>query len=223
MADNYCTIQQARDYLYQSQETDEDLISVIIPRASRLIDAYIGVSDGYFSKGSSSQTASARTFWGDGTDYLSVDPYLSATTPTLTMPTGFSVLGWIEANPYQRNRMSIGSGEFFLVRTYGDDGNRYAALNERRDYFYAEFSNQIDYLGWPAGIKVTVTAKWGWDAIPADITEACLETVASIWRSKDQAFARAVAIDGAVVINDPMPPRARMVLDGYKLGRGTFA
>jgi hypothetical protein len=77
MADNYCTIQQARDYLYQSQETDEDLISVIIRRASRIIDAYIGVADGYFSKGSPSQTASARTFWGDGTDYLSVDPYLS--------------------------------------------------------------------------------------------------------------------------------------------------
>jgi hypothetical protein len=97
------------------------------------------------------------------------------------------------------------------------------ALQERRDYFFAEFSNQIDYTGWPDGIRVAVTAKWGWDATPPDVQEAVLEMVALMFRSKDVAFARAVAIDGNVVINSAMTPRAQMIADGYARGRAMFA
>lgn len=220
---NYCTIAQARDYLYQSQDADEDVISKMLPRVSRLIDSYCGVSEDYFAKGNPSQTASSRTFWGDGTDYLLIDPYLSTSTLTLTMPTGFSVATYIESNPYVRNRLVQSAGQFFLVRTYGTDGNRLSSLNERRDYFYAEFSNQVDYVGWPAGIKVTLSAKWGWDAVPLDLVEATLETLGSMWRSKDQGFARAVAIEGVAIINEALPPRARLLCDAYRVGKGMFA
>jgi hypothetical protein len=98
-----------------------------------------------------------------------------------------------------------------------------SALQERRDYFYAEFSNQIDYIGWPAGIAVTVAAKWGWDSTPQDVQEAVLEMVALMFRSRDQAFARAVAIDGNIVVNSAMTPRAQAIADGYSRGRAMFA
>lgn len=221
-ADDYVTMDQVRAYVYQSQDADEEFLVRIIPRASRLFDVAASVSDGYFSKGSIAQTASIRYFWGDGTDYLKIDPYLASPAPVVTMPTGFAVLNYIEANPNKNPRQNT-AGEFYLVRRYGDNYSTFAALNERRDYFFAEFSNQVDYVGWPAGIRVGVTAKWGWDSTPAEVQEAVLETIASIWRSKDQGFARAVAIDGVAVINSPLPPRAQFIADSYRTATRTFA
>jgi hypothetical protein len=221
-ASDYVTLDQVRAYVYQSQDADEDLLIRIVTRAARIFDAACSLPDGYFAQGSSGQTASIRYYWGNGTDYLKIDPYLPSPAPIVTMPTGFAVLNWIEVNPYKPSQQNT-PGEFFLSRRYGDDYSSFAALNERRDYFFAEFSNQVDYVGWPAGIRVGVTAKWGWDKTPEEVQEAVLETVANIWRSKDQGFARAVAIDGIAVINQPLPPRAQMIADGYKAGRAMFA
>ncbi len=219
---DYTTLDQVRAYVYQSQDADEDVLVRIVTRASRLFDMAASQSDGYFSKGNPGQTATLRYFWGDGTDFLKIDPYMSAVAPTVTMPTGFAELNWIALNPYERSRQNT-PGEFFLTRRYGDNYSSYPALNERRDFFFAEFSNQVDYIGWPAGIRVGVTAKWGWDSVPAEVEEATLEIVANIWRSKDQGFARAVAIDGVAVINQPLTPRAQAVADSYRAGRGMFA
>jgi hypothetical protein len=218
----YVTLAQARAYTYQSQTADEPLLRQLIERASRIFDAACSLPDNYFIAGNPAQTASERYFWGDGTDFLSIDPHLSSYDPTAVMPTGFQTLGYTYVNPYQRARTYNGQ-EFQLVRTYGDSGSRVRALQERRDYFFAEFSNQIDYTGWPDGIRVGVTAKWGWDATPADVQEAVLEMIALMFRSRDQAFARAVAIDGNVVINSAMTPRAQMIADGYARGRAMFA
>ncbi len=221
-ASDYVTLDQVRAYVYQSQDADEDLLIRITTRAARIFDAACSLPDGYFAQGSSGQTASIRYYWGNGTDYLKVDPYLPSPAPIVTMPTGFAVLNWVEVNPYTPSQQNT-PGEFFLSRRYGADYSSFAALNERRDYFFAEFSNQVDYVGWPAGIRVGVTAKWGWDKTPEEVQEAVLETVANIWRSKDQGFARAVAIDGIAIINQPLPPRAQMIADGYRAGRGMFA
>ena len=221
-ASDYVTLDQVRGYVYQSQDADEDMLIRIMTRAARIFDAACSLPEGYFTQGSAGQTAAIRYFWGDGTDYLKLDPHLSTPAPIVTMPSGFAVLNWVAANPYERARLHM-PGEFFLSRRYGDNYSAIGALAERRDFFFAEFSNQVDYVGWPAGIRVGVTAKWGWDSTPAEVQEAVLEIVANIWRSKDQAFARAVAIDGVAVINQPLTPRAQMVADGYKTGRGMFA
>ena len=221
-ASDYVTLDQVRAYVYQSQDADEDLLLKIIPRAARIFDAACSLPDGYFAAGLTAQTASIRYCWGDGTDYLKVDPYLSSTVPVVTMPSGFAELNWIEVNANKNARQNT-PGEFYLVRRYGDNYSNFQALNERRDFFFAEFSNQVDYVGWPAGIRVGVTAKWGWDSTPQEVQEAVLEMVANIWRSKDQGFARAVAVDGIAVINQPLPPRAQMIADGFKAGRAMFA
>lgn len=218
----YVTLEQARAYVYQSQTTDESMIRQLIERASRIFDAACSLPDNYFLEGNAAQTTSTRYFWGDGTDFLSIDPHLSSYDPVAVMPTGFQTLGYTFVNPYQRAR-TYNPQEFQLVRTYGDSQSRVRALQERRDYFFAEFSNQIDYIGWPDGIRVEVTAKWGWDATPPDVQEAVLEMIALMFRSKDQAFARAVAIDGNVVINSAMTPRAQAIADGYARGRAMFA
>lgn len=223
MAGSYATIGQARDYGYQSQDEDETILIDIIKRASRIFDTYCGLPAGYFDRVPASTAASTRYFWGDGTDYLQVDPYLTATTPTVTLPTGYSTLTWIEVNPLtttKRNQMS--AGEFYLCRTYGDNASRLPSLSDRREDFFSQFSSDIGSIGWPSGIRATVSAKWGWAATPDDVREAVLETTIAIWRNKDQAFARAVAIDGNFLINDVMPPRARLIADRYRIGKVLF-
>lgn len=218
----YVTLADARAYTYQSQNTDDTILQQMIVRASRIFDLACSVPDEWFAQGNHAQTESTRTFWGDGTDHLQIDPHLSSYDPVATMPTGFQVLPYTYANPYRNPRQYAGQ-DFFLVRTYGESRSRVSALQERRDFFFAEFSNRIDYIGWPAGIAVTVEAKWGWDSTPQDVQEAVLEMVALMFRSRDQAFARAVAIDGNVIVNSAMTPRAQMIADSYARGRAMFA
>lgn len=221
MAD-YITTAEARAYAYQSVTADDAILGAILTRVSRIFDTYCGLPPNYFAKGDPVQVASARKFWGDGTDYLKLDPLLSTPAPTISMPSGFTNPPFLQSNPYQNARLQQ-IGEFFLVRVYGDNESRYSALNEGRDYFFAEFANQVDYVGFPAGIRVTVTAKWGWDNVPDDVKEAVLETTVAIFRNKDQAFARVVNLETSQVFNDVMPPKAKMIADRYRLGKAMFA
>ena len=75
----YVTLEQARAYVYQSQTTDESMIRQLIERASRIFDAACSLPDNYFLEGNAAQTTSTRYFWGNGTDFLSIDPHLRRT------------------------------------------------------------------------------------------------------------------------------------------------
>lgn len=225
---DYATLEQARAYGYQSTDDDDAVLAAIITRASRLFDSYVGVADGYFDAYDGTSDASARKFWGDGTNYLRVDPYASAYTPTLAMPTGFDDPTFLESNPHQSNRLTQSAGEFFLVRTYGSDESRYEGLrtlgNDLGIFFPLDVQNTSGLnIGWPDGIKVTMTAKWGWDAIPADVTEAVLELTIAIWRGRDAAFARVVNLGDTQQIFSALPERARLIADGYRNGKAMFA
>jgi len=221
MAD-YATVSDARAYGYQSLTSDEGLFASLITRASRLFDGACALPDNYFAKGETSQDATARKFWGKGTDYLSLDPYLANSITEVTMPDAFTVPAYVEARPDSRPELAL-VGEFKLIRLYGENESRLEALGAEIDNYDVEFPREFDYLGWPSGICVTVTAKWGWDAVPSDVIEAVLEIVTAIWRGKDQAFARVVNLENSTVINDPIPARARLVAERYRRARAMFA
>lgn len=225
---DYATLEQARAYGYQSTDDDDAVLAAILTRASRLFDSYVGVADGYFDAYDGTSEASARKFWGDGANYLQVDPYASTYTPTVAMPTGFDAPTFLESNPYQSERLAQSAGEFFLVRTYGNDESRFEGLrtmgSELGVFFPLDVLNNSGlFVGWPDGIKATVTAKWGWDSIPADVTEAVLEITMAIWRGKDSAFARVVGLPESQTIFGALPDRARLIADGYRVGKAVFA
>ena len=219
---NYVTAAEVYAYAYQKVTGDEALLTALIPRASRLFDREAGLPDNYFAAYVDPTAAGQRDFWGDGTDYLKIDPYLSTLTPTISMPSGFTAPDFIEATHQSRPRLCV-PGEFFLVRTYGDNAMRFSGLSDRRDLFPADFSGNLDYVGWPDGIRVQVTAKWGFDAVPEDVKEAVIETVVTIWRSRDTAFARAVAIDTNTLLFDALPPRAKLIAERYRASKFAFA
>lgn len=226
MAGNYATIEQARAYGYQSTEKDDPLLADILPRASRLFDQYCGLPPGYFDAYDGAAVASARKFWGNGTNFLKVDPYLSTLTPTVAMPTGWNTPTFLEVNPFAHAQQATANGEFFLARTYLDDERRFDGLNPVNSSIgltlpYDWSLNPV--IGWPDGIKVTVTAKWGWDAIPADVTEAVAELTVAIWRGRDQAFARVVNLEASQQIAGALPERTRLIADKYRIGKAMFA
>lgn len=217
MAD-YCLLEDVQAYGFQVRPEDQPLLGSIITRASRIFDQAAGAVDSYFAEGDSAQTASARVFWGDGMDHLRVDPFLADSITSVTMPDTYTVPDYFESTPFSTSqRKGQSAGEFFLVRTYGDDGARLPQPA------FTAFSDATAFRGWPEGIQVTVTAKWGWAAVPQDVQEAVIETAIMIWRGRDQAFARAVAVDGQLVFSSPLPQRAKLVADAYRGRRMLFA
>lgn len=62
------------------------------------------------------------------------------------------------------------------VETGGDD--------YFEDGFYLVFDYEIE-----KNALITVTARWGFSEIPADIKQACIEQALFLWRKKDLAFA----------------------------------
>ena len=223
---DYATIEQARAYGYQSTEADDAILGDILPRASRVFDQACGLPPGYFDAYDGVAEAAARKFWGSGTNYLPVSPYLSTYTPTVALPTGWDTPTFVESNPFAHPQQATSNGEFFLVRTYGDDESRFEGLhsvgNDLGSNFALDLSSGLQF-GWPEGIKITVTAKWGWDAIPADVTEAVLEITMAIWRGRDGAFAKVVNLGDSQTIFGALPDRARLIADKYRMGRMVFA
>lgn len=226
MAGDYATIEQVRAYGYQSTERDDPILTDILPRASRLFDQYCGLPPGYFDAYDGTAAASARKFWGNGTNFLKVDPYLSTHTPTVAMPTGWATPTFIESNPFAHPQQATANGEFYLLRTYGDSESLFDGLHAMQSDLGASFnldlSSDTEY-GWPQGVRATVTAKWGWDAIPADVTEAVAELAIAIWRGRDQAFARVVNLETSQQIFGALPERAKLIGDKYRIGKAMFA
>ncbi|UOF76939.1 tail connector protein [Bacteriophage sp.] len=62
---------------------------------------------------------------------------------------------------------------------------------------------------WPDE-RLTISAKWGFAAIPAEIKQATIELVLQQFRSADPAKARALADAGGQIIDDArIPPRVK--------------
>lgn len=213
---DYVTIEAVQELGYKLSDQDVQVLGKLVTRLSRLFDRACGFSADYFAAADADGSATSRDFWGNGTNYLKLDPYLTGSITTVTMPTGFTVPTYTE----KRNN----DGDFFLIRTYGDNGSRYSAADRGAhfDLFTAEFFG-VDHIGWRDGIKHTVTAKWGWDVTPPEVVEAVAEWVIATLNSRDQKFARAVALDGGPVLTSAMPERTKLVADFYRNRRINFA
>ncbi len=70
---------------------------------------------------------------------------------------------------------------------------------------------------WPYMSEITITARFGFAAVPADITEACLQIAVRWWRGRDEAFSGVIGginRDGQI-IERGLPASARTILDAW--------
>jgi hypothetical protein len=190
----YCTAAEVREVATQITATaaptawTDDVLNKLIERASRLFDLECGVTEGFFEAAPGS--ASTRTIYGDGTNFLRLPPYVAGTlNTTLGYPQSYAELEFVEHGGY-------------LVRT--ESG----------------ILNNGPFGGWYSGVPITVSARWGFTATPADVKHAIIKLVIHICRTVDPTQLKLLVLEGQPLFQDRMP---KDVIDLAKKKRFRYA
>lgn len=171
----------------------DDQLDDLIEMASRYFDLVCGVQPEYFE--AAGAAATARTFYGDGTSFLRLDRYVPGSlNTTLTYPTGYTALDYVERDGY-------------LVIT-----DSTGVLSSRSLTFYN---------GWYSGVPITVTAKWGFEATPADVKLAVIELAANLWSEVDPKHLKLVAPEH-LPLREKLPPRVAEIARRYRVNSGVL-
>ena len=172
---------------------DEEL-DALIEQASRFFDLECGVEPGYFE--AAGDTATSKTIYGNGTNYLRLPPYVAGSLNTaITLPEGYTAPSFIEQNG-------------FLVLT--------TSTGVLPPFHYL---HNCCWAGWVAGVAVTVSARWGFEATPADVKMAVIELVINLWRETDPATLRLIDLERQP-LRERVPPRSLEVAKKYRMRSG---
>lgn len=170
----------------------DDQLDDLIEMASRFFDLLCGVEPGYFEE--AGLTATARTFYGNGSRFLKLDRYVPGSlNATLSYPTGYTALDYVERDGY-------------LVIT---DSTGVLSSSLRWS------------SGWYSGVPITVTAKWGFAATPADVKLAVIELAANLWSELDPKHLKLVAPEH-LPLREKAPPRVAEIARRYRVNAGVL-
>lgn len=172
----------------------EPELEALIEQASRYLDLVCGVPARYFNP-SAYPFATSQTFYGDGTNYLRLPPYVAGTlNTTLTLPDGYTAPTFTERDG------------FLVVNSSG-------VLPPFR-YF-----NHAWWQGWYSGVAVIVSAIWGFQDADAAIKMATIELVINLVRETDPANVKLINIEGHT-LREKMPPRVEAIAKKYRFKTG---
>ncbi len=166
----------------------------LIEQASRMFDLECGVPEGYFNP-SPIPIAQEQTFYGDGTNYLSLPPYVPGSLNTsITLPDGYTAPTFIERDGYL---VLSASGQLPP---------------------FSSFYNCC-WPGWYSGVGVTVSAIWGYRETPADVKLAVIELVINLHRETDPANVKLTNLEGQP-LREKLPPRVLEIAKKYRFKTG---
>ena len=194
----YATAAEVKEVGTQLTGFTDALIDKVIERASRFFDHLCGVSDEFFEPAGAS--TSVRTFYGDGTNMLRLDPYVAGTL-SIAVPSGYTAPTYIERNGY-------------LVLTTEDVGAIVGMLPPFPSWWRTG-------TGWWSGLPITVTAKWGYAATPADVKLAIIELVINVLRETDPANLNLLDLERQP-LRERVPPRVKQVAEFYRMQQGVL-
>lgn len=165
-------------------------LDALIEQASRMFDLACGVTPGYFG-GPPFPFATEQTVYGDGTNYLRLDPYVPGSlNATITLPDGYTVPTFVERDGY------------LILASNG--------VLPPFNSFYNCY-----WPGWYSGVAVTVSAIWGFESTPADVKLAVIELVINLKRETDPADVKLVDLEGQP-LRETLPPRVREIAKKYR-------
>lgn len=176
---------------------DANAVETLITAASRLFDNLCEVNEDFFSVASG--TFADRTFVGDGTAYLKIDPYIS-----------------LADNPVAINEGTIDEADFLTenVPDYSEQNGMLVVL-AKTQYQRFGLTGIGRFEGWPDGKQIEVTANWGFSAVPADVQMAVVHIAIHTWRTADPAFAQISNADNTVSVRT-VPRVAEVVIEKYR-------
>lgn len=163
-------------------------LEALIEQASRMFDRACGVPDGWFNP-VVIPVATTKTIYGDGSNYLSLPPYIPGSLSTsLTLPEGYTAPDFIEKDGY----LIVHSG---------------SVLSSHVGTYHGSWPyNHPVWQGWHVGVPITVSAIWGYYETPADVKMAVIEMVLNLWRESDPAQVKLVNLEGQP-LREKYPPR----------------
>lgn len=168
--DLYVTAAELKASVQESDASNTDAWEALALAVSRLFDRECEVPDGFFSP--ALEEPSERVFRGKGTEYIRLDPYISSSIDAISIDDEVIT---IDGDDYYEN-------EGYLI-----------------------FGQPPVSPGLPSSIVVangsvvTVNARWGFAAVPAEIRQACIEQGLFMWRKKDLAFTELSGVSTAAV------------------------
>lgn len=167
-------------------------LEALIEQASRMFDLECGVPERYFNP-VEIPIAQPRTFYGDGTNYLRLPPFVPGSlNSTITLPEGYTAPTFTELDG-------------FLIL------NNSGVLPPFRSYAW--------WAGWYVGVAVTVSAIWGFRETPAGVKKAVIELVINLHRETDPASVKLTNLEGQP-LRERMPPRVATVAKKYRFKTG---
>lgn len=194
----YATLAQVKAELGITTSTHDSTLDVSINAASRQIDGWCGWRFW--------QDASVvdRQFRADNPRYVCIPEGISTTT-------GLVVKIDEDGDGTFETTLTI-STDFILEPLNAADMVPVWPFTEillADNYYFPRLSN-----GRPG---VQVTAKFGWPAVPDDVTKACLIQAAQLFKAKDTAFDVAdFGQEGPIRVGQPMNKLARGLLAPYR-------
>jgi hypothetical protein len=217
----YATKEEFRALAHEAETgtAADTLYDSLLERASRLVDLACEVEPGFFDKAANS--VSNKVIYGEGNDYLRLPPFVADSIASVELPAGYDALTandyYVDSSPY---------GQAYLVKQYGSTRlplTDYGAWNGviptwpigSLNLITNNFRSLPNGYGWPRGVAVTISAKWGWADTPADIKQATIETAIKLWRESDPANLKTTGLD-AQVVREALPPMVQMVCDRYR-------
>lgn len=186
----YALEAEFRAHGIQTDDFGTASVDALLDAASRIVDRLAGVPANFFAP--SDDTINARTFYGDGTAYLRLDPYKNAETPTLAIETDYDL---------PEN----------IIFT-GVEGRQFAVANDQTKRLdLSEYNSSAGrFEGWPLRAAVTVTTKWGFTSLLPDVKAATIELALHTWRKADPAR---FGVEGDVLtlLNSTIPPTTKLI------------
>jgi hypothetical protein len=200
---DYVTPQQIADFAQEFDQLEPDAQDRLATAASRLFDKLCGVSDDFFNVAGVGYTD--RVYIGDGTAYLKVDPYVALNpTDPVAIEDGFEVPEYREQNGYLIVKTSRGFGVDSFGHPY---------------YRTWRFDGLVE---WPRDKEITVSARWGFAAIPADVQMAVMQIAIHLWRTADPAFQQ-ISESGNAFSGPALPDQAMEIITRNRTKYGRTA
>ena len=197
ITNGYCTLAQLQDETGVTAAAETTKMEIAIGAASRQID---GFCDRRFWQDGS---VVARQYWPDDTRTLYVDDISTTTGLIVALDEG--------DNGAFSTTLTI-TTDFILL-----DVN---AADRVPAFPYTQIRIVNTNTGFPMFSSgrpgVQVTAKFGWPAVPDDVTKACIIQAHQLWKAKDAVFGGLSFGDsGFMRVRENMNPMAAALLAPY--------
>ena len=188
---NYITVQELQAFARESDGLGSEAAwELLADAASETFDALCEVERGFFA--AAGPLATEKTFYGSGTAYLRLSPYVPGSLDLEGATMG--EVGDTEALP-----------EFVTAK--GEPGLQYLvdrSATEQSDAYDADLGRNR-FVGFPEALPINIEARWGWETTPADVRMAVVALALYMWRQSDPSFSSIANSDTNLILRE-LPP-----------------